>query len=363
MNIYCTIMAGGQGNRLWPLSQMNLPKQFLDLMGIGMSMLQLTYNRFRSVCPPDHFIVVTNKSYVDIVKKQLPDLPESNIICEPFRRNTAACIAYANAYIKQKDKNAIVIVTPSDHLIINEQMFVDSVMAGAEFAASGDYLVTIGVRAHKPETAFGYIQTGAPVGAQFPLVNKVKTFTEKPNADMAQIFYECGDFCWNTGVFVWSVMAIDQALTKYMPNIQSQFDAIDSLPTTYWTEEAISRVYEECENVSIDYGVLEKARNVYMVQAEAQWSDLGSWEALYENCDKDESLNANLSGIAIMHDSDKCLVSVPKNKYCVVDGLSNYMIVERGNVLLICPRENSKTSWNYASEISAIKNSSNIKNH
>lgn len=352
-------MAGGQGSRLWPLSQMEMPKQFVDLTGIGKTMLQMTYNRFRAICEPDHFVVVTNKIYYDLVHQQLPEMPSENILCEPFRRNTAACIAYASLFIKQKNPNAVEIVTPSDQLIINEQIFINNALTGAEFAASGDNLITIGVKAYKPETAFGYIQIGSPVGEQYPSLNKVKTFTEKPNAEMAQVFYECGDFCWNSGVFIWSIDSINNAMTKYLPNIQSQFDALDKLPISYWTYDAICRVYEECENVSIDYGIMEKARNVYVIQTEAQWSDLGSWDALYEQGDKDNYKNVVISGNPILHDTSGCLIHVDDSKFCIVDGLNDYMIVDQGNILLICPRESGKISWKYAAELNIKINNNN----
>ena len=350
-NIYCVIMAGGQGSRLWPLSQMELPKQFVDLTGVGKTMLQLTYERFRTICEPDHFVVVTNKNYVGLAHEQLPEMPAENILCEPFRRNTAACIAFATLFIKQKDPDVIEIVTPSDQLIINEKMFIENAMAGVEYAGAGDNLITIGVKAYKPETAFGYIQVGSPVSEQFPTINKVKTFTEKPNEEMAQVFYECGDFCWNSGVFIWSVRAISDALTKFLPNIQKQFDALDKLPSSYWTEQTVSRIYEECENVSIDYGVMEKAQNVFVVQTDAQWSDLGSWDALYEQGEKDARQNVVVNGKAIIYDSDRCLIHVSNDKYCIIDGLQDYMIVDQEDILLICPRTNGQKSWKYATEL------------
>lgn len=350
-NIYCVIMAGGKGNRLWPLSQTMIPKQFLDLVGVGKTILQMTYERFRTICSPEHFVVVTNESYLSLVKAQLPELPEKNILCEPFRRNTSACIAYANAFIKQQDKDAITIVTPSDHLILNESLFVESVKTAASYAEKNQSLVTIGVKAYKPETAFGYIQIGDSIGKEYPMLNKVKTFTEKPNAEMAQVFYECGDFCWNTGVFVWSVAAIEREMTKYLPNVQSQFDILDALPVSHWTREAVERAYEECENISIDYGVMEKARNVYVQQTDAAWSDLGSWDALYEQGRKDKKGNAVLSGKAIIQKSEECLVHVDANRFCILEGLKDYMVVERGDVLIICPKSSGNSSWKYAADI------------
>ena len=354
--IYCIIMAGGQGSRLWPISQPELPKQFIDLVGCGRTMLQLTYDRFRQICDPKHFIVVTNEMFYDLVHSQLPDLPVENILREPFRRNTAACIAFANTYVKQLNKDAVTIVTPSDHIIMNDSLFLDSVRHGALFAKDNDALVTIGIKAYKPETAFGYIQFGEPVGGDFPLLYKVKTFTEKPNLEMAQVFYECGDFCWNAGVFIWSVNAIEMALSKYLPNIQSQFDSIDPIPRSHWTREAILRIYDECDNISIDYGIMERARNVYVEQTDASWSDLGGYDAIYEQADKDKKRNAVTGGRAIMKNSSGCLVTLPKDKTCVIEGLSDYMVVENDQVLLICPRANGRLVSNYAADLNASIN-------
>jgi len=352
-NIYCTIMAGGQGSRLWPVSQPAAPKQFIDLVGVGRTMLQLTYDRFRTICEPDHFVVVTNEEYAHLVRTQLPDIPEQNILCEPFRRNTASCIAYANTFIKQHNPDAVTVVTPSDHLILDNNVFVNSVSNAIKFASNNDALVTIGVKAYKPETSFGYIQFGEIVDPEVPSLFKVKTFTEKPNLEMAQIFYECGEFCWNSGVFVWNVKAIEMALSKYLPSVQSQFDHLDSMPFTYWTKEAVRQVYDECDNISIDYAVLERASNVYIEQTDASWSDLGGWEAIYEQTTKDSKANATTGGRTIYKDSAGCLVSIPESKVCIVEGLKDYMVVENNGILLICHRSNGRLVSTYAADIDA----------
>ncbi len=354
-HLFCTIMAGGRGSRLWPLSQPSMPKQFLDLVGIGRTMLQITYDRFRPLCEPDHFIVVTNEEYAPFVREQLPDVPAQNILCEPSRRNTAVCIAFANTYIKQIDSQAINIVTPSDHLILDNNKFINSVSTAANFASTHDALVTIGIKAHRPETAFGYIQLGEPTGDEYPQLYNVKTFTEKPNLEMARIFFECGEFCWNSGVFVWTQQAIENALTKYLPNVQNQFDQLNSIPYTAWTHDIVQHVYDECDNISIDYAVMERANNVYVEQSDASWSDLGSWDSMYEHAQRDNMGNAVTSGRAVLKESAGNLINVPNEKVCIVQGLKNYMVVDHSNVLLICPFDKRHVSSSYAAEISAIQ--------
>ncbi len=352
-NIYCIIMAGGLGSRLWPLSQASMPKQFIDLMGLGRTMLQLTFDRFSSMCDTEHFVVVTNEEYYETVCQQLPEIPLKNILREPFRRNTATCIAFATAYIKQLDPNAVCVVTPADHLILNEMRFVKSVQTAVDFAAVNDALVTVGVKAHKPETAFGYIQFGDPVGDNYPQLHLVKTFTEKPNLEMAQIFFECGEFVWNSGVFAWSISSIEKALQKFLPNTQKQFTMLDAIPRSHWTRESVRMAYDECENISIDYGVMERAQNVYVELTDAAWSDLGSWEAIYEQGQKDQNGNTSISGQVILKGSKDCLVDIPAGKTCIADGMDGYMIVDNGEMLLICPRSKSHLTSSYAAEISA----------
>lgn len=352
-NVFCTIMAGGQGSRLWPLSLPSVPKQFLDLVGIGRTMLQLTYDRYRLICEPNHFVIVTNEEYADIVRQQLPEVPVENILCEPFRRNTASCIAFANTFIKQRNPQAISVVTPADHLILDNEQFIRSVRTSISFAEGNDALLTIGIKAHKPETTFGYIQFGEPLGDNYPQLYNVKTFTEKPNEEMAQIFYECGEFCWNSGVFVWTIKSIEKALSKYLPSVQSQFDGLSRIPFTSWNRDIIRHVYDECDNISIDYAVMERARNVYVTQSNAAWSDLGSWDAVYERAQKDRSRNAITSGRAILKESKGNLITLPSGKVCVAQGLNDYLIVDNNDILLICPRSKSRLASTFAAEIDA----------
>ncbi len=356
MKTFCVILAGGTGTRLWPLSQIAKPKQFLDLAGVGRTMLQLTYDRFRSLCPPEDFVVVTLAEFRSLVREQLPEVPESNILCEPFKRNTAAAIVFASSFIKQVDPEATMVVTPADHLILNSEIFVKSVSEAVNYAECHDDIVTIGIKASRPETTYGYIQVGEPVESRKQCsIHHVRTFTEKPNAEMAQVFFDCGDFCWNSGVFVWRRSVIDAAMRKFMSSVATSFDSLDAIPVSHWTPAAIRTVYEQCETISVDYAVLEKARNVVVCQTSALWSDIGGWSALYEHNGKDDRGNAVVSGNAILKDSSGCLVHVDGKNVCVVEGLHDYMVIQRGDVTLVCPRNRGGSIWSYASEIRAEK--------
>ncbi len=349
-NLYCIILAGGQGTRLWPLSQQKMPKQFIDLIGVGQTMLQLTFNRFREICPIENFIIATNADYVDIVRSQLPGIPLENILAEPLRRNTAATIAFATEFIKQRNSQAVLLFTPADHLIFDpERKFLDSILSAVDFAENHDALMTIGVHASRPETAFGYIQVGEKV--EDSNVNRVITFTEKPDAEMAQVFFDCGEFCWNTGIFVFNIQAIETAMNIHLPAVHKQFEILDSLPSSHWTQEALRQAFEECEFISIDHGVMEKAQNIYMVETNVMWSDLGSWEALFEIGNKDESNNTLLNGKTVMKNSKNCLVRLKDKKVALIDGLEDYLILEKGNYMIICPRSKANASWKYSSEM------------
>ena len=346
-------MAGGSGTRLWPLSRNRKPKQFIDVMGVGKSMLQLTYNRFRAICPPERFVVVTIEDYHDFVVEQLPDVPHDNILCEPFKRNTTACVALANCFIRRHDPDAIIVVTPSDHLILEENAFMSCVSDAVSYVSNSNQLMTIGIKASRPDTAFGYIQIGDKVGNPDSNIHEVRTFTEKPNAEMAQTFFDCGDFCWNSGVCVWKLSSIVDAMHRHMPRLQALFDGLTALPSAPWSPQELRSVYAECENISISYGVLEKARNVVVSLSDAAWCDVGGWDSVYDQAPKDAAGNANPSGTALIKSSDGCLIHLDDDASCVVEGLHDYMVVLRGKMLLVCPRSSGPNTWRFASEIKA----------
>lgn len=353
-NLYCVILAGGTGSRLWPLSRPARPKQFLDILGVGRTMLQLTYERYLKICPPERFVVVTLDEYRPLVEEQLPSVPLANILCEPFKRNTAASIAFAGAFLKQVAKDAIMMVTPSDHLIMDNDVFVSSVLSAADFVQSDDRLMTIGIKAFRPETAYGYIQVGGRLaGSDENPVHAVKTFTEKPDADMANTFFECGDFCWNSGVFIWKRETIENALRRYAPTLQQAFDVLDTIPVSRWTDGALRSAYEQVETISVDYAVMEKARNVAVCLTRATWSDIGGWGAIYEQSAKDQAGNAVVNGNAYLKDTTGCLIHAERDKRVVVDGLKDYMVVVRDGVTLICPLSRGAQAWRYASELKA----------
>lgn len=276
-NVYCVIMAGGIGSRFWPLSRTKKPKQFLDILGTGNSLIQQTFKRLTGICPSENIYIVTGKIYRDLVIEQLPEVNPQNILLEPMRRNTAPCIAYANNVIKERNPNAIVIVAPSDHLILEPERFISTIKTAVNFAENNDALLTIGIKPSRPETGFGYIQISGNVEEGTKDMFKVKTFTEKPNLELAKVFVDSGEFYWNAGIFIWSAKAIYEAFGKYLPKVQALFDENLTPIGASDHQESLANIYTECKNVSIDYGILEKADNVYVICSEFGWSDLGTW--------------------------------------------------------------------------------------
>lgn len=334
---YCVIMGGGIGSRFWPFSRETYPKQFLDMFGTGRSLLQMTFDRFSKIIPKENIYIVTNEVYAPLVKSQLPELKDKQILLEPSRRNTAPCIAYASYHIRACNPNANIVVAPSDHLILKEDQFLKDIKKGLDFVKQNSALVTLGVKPSRPETAYGYIQSDEEAIGDF---NKVKTFTEKPNAELAQIFYESGEFFWNSGLFLWNVNSILEAFKRFLPDITARFDlGLDQFNTP---EEKvfIDENFLYCQNISIDYGIMEKADNVYMLGVDFGWADLGTWGSLYDIAPKDECQNVLLKSRAMMYDSSNNLVALDnKDKLAVIQGLEGYIVADSGNVLLICKKE------------------------
>lgn len=355
-NTYCVIMAGGIGSRFWPLSKSSMPKQFLDITGTGRTLIQMTFDRFKEICPVENFIVVTNISYKEHVLKQLPELNESQVLLEPLRRNTAPCVAYACNRIRLVDPGATIIVAPSDHLILQKNEFLTQIRAGLEFVEQNDALVTLGLTPHRPETAYGYIQIDGRIPFQgMNNLFKVKTFTEKPNLEMANIFLESGEFFWNAGIFIWKLESILRAFDQWLPEIAALFKRGEKL---YGTDDEIyfiNKTYSECQNISIDYGIMEKAENVYVLCTDFGWSDLETWGALYESLPKDENANSVKGSNVMLYNSQNCLVNVPDDRIIVLQGLDGYIVVESESTLLVCRKEDEQQIRQFVNDVRQLK--------
>ena len=343
-NFYCVIMAGGIGSRFWPISRNFRPKQFLDILGTGQTFLQETFNRFAKILPKENILIVTGSNYTDLVNEQLPGIDPAQIVSEPSRCNTAPCIAYATYKILDKNPNATIVVAPSDHLIINEVEFIRIINKALEFATVNDSLVTLGIKPTRPETGYGYIQINHSrkdviMGEAY----KVKTFTEKPNLELAKVFIESGEFFWNSGLFVWTVKTILAALKNLLPEINSLFEQGIGKYNKPEEKDFIKKVYNECISVSIDYGIMEKADNVFAFPGDFGWSDLGTWESLYLQWPKDNQNNMIDAQRTILDKVSNSSVTVSKKeKLVVIEGLDNYLVADTDDVLLICPRNNEE---------------------
>jgi mannose-1-phosphate guanylyltransferase len=329
-------MAGGVGSRFWPKSRNNFPKQFIDILGLGRSLLQLTYERFLKVCSPENIYVLTNEQYINVIVDQLPALNKNNIIAEPSRNNTAPCIAYASFKIASLNPDAEIIVAPSDHLILDEKTFLEKVQTALDFAEASDALLTLGITPNRPDTGYGYINYERQGNNG---IHKVNRFLEKPNLEKAIEFVSSGDYVWNAGIFIWKVSAILTALEKYAPEVYQLFLRGKSMYNTIDERKFIQENYPLSPNISIDYAIMEKAENVYTVPGEFGWSDLGTWASLYEVMDKDESNNVFTGFSASLQGTENCMIQLPKEKVAIIKGLSNYIIVDDGKVLLIYPKQ------------------------
>lgn len=350
-NIYVVIMAGGSGTRFWPYSRDAKPKQFLDVVGTGRSLLQMTFDRFNEITSSDKIWVVSNEKYGELISEQLPELGPHQVLLEPEKRNTAPCIAYAAYKILKQDPNAVLVVTPSDHAIFKEKEFEKVIQTAVNGAKEEERLITIGIRPNRPETGYGYIQYISDPGVP---VKKVKTFTEKPEVELAAKFIESGDFLWNSGIFVWSVEAIIKAFEQHDDEIANLFASGLSEYFTAGEKKFIKNAYSQSKNISIDYAILEKANNVFVVPGDFGWSDLGSWNALHEIKKKDEDDNV-IEGNVLTYESHDNYIKGKKNKLTVVQGAEGFLIADFDDVLLVCKKEDSTVFRDFITDVKAHK--------
>jgi len=349
---YAIIMAGGIGSRFWPISRTSYPKQFIDILGTGKTLIQNTYERFLKVCPKENIYIVTNENYLELVRAQLPDMGDQQILTEPVMRNTAPCIAYGCFKIESINPNASIVVAPSDHLILDEAAFITAIEKSLKIASENQCLITLGIMPSRPDTGYGYIQyTDQVIGDDF---HKVKTFTEKPTLDIAKTFLQSGDFLWNAGIFIWSADAILKAFNRYLPDMNEIFADAKPVYNSDNERNHINKAYLQCTNISIDYGIMEKADNVYVLPSEFGWSDLGTWASIYQLAEKDYVGNVVIpSEKVIMYDSSNCMVNVPGEKLVVLQGLHDYIVVESNNTLLICPRDQEQNVKQVVADVKA----------
>ena len=319
-NNYCVIMGGGIGSRFWPYSRKNLPKQFLDFFGTGRSLIQQTFDRYKKIVPLENIFITTNVLYKELVQEQLPELKEEQILLEPTRRSTAPCIAWASYHIKKINPNANVIVAPSDHLILKEEEFKEAIIKGLEFVSHSPQLLTLGIKPNRPETGYGYIQIDEEKQGDF---FKVKTFIEKPQLEFAKVFVESGEFYWNSGIFLWNINTIINAFNEIMPEVCSKLSE---------GEED----FASCPNISIDYGIMEKANNVFVQLCDFGWADLGTWSSLYDVSPKDVNENVAINGNSLLYNCKQNVVVVPEGKLAVLQDLEGYLVAATDNVLLVC---------------------------
>jgi mannose-1-phosphate guanylyltransferase len=356
VNNYAVIMAGGVGERFWPMSRTSRPKQFIDILGTGKTLIHQTYERFTEICLPENIFIVTNKKYKDLVMEQVPGIEERQVICEPTRKNTAPCIAYAAWKIHAMNPDARMVVAPSDHIILKEEAFKDVIRAALAASATNDWLITLGITPSRPDTGYGYIQyLPEELQAEDSRLKKVKTFTEKPVLEMAEQFLRSGDFLWNSGIFIWSSNAIIEAFERFQPEISYVFR--EAMPKYNQPEEQpyMDVAYATCKSISIDYAIMEKAENVYVFVSDFGWSDLGTWGALYEVRQKDEHNNAVVGKNVMLYNSSNCVINIPHEKLVIIQGLDDFIISESDNALLICQKSQEQQIRKFVSDIKILK--------
>ena len=380
-NNYCVIMAGGVGSRFWPFSREEKPKQFLDFFGTGRSLLQMTIDRFRPIVPVENMFIVTNIAYKHLILEQVPDIKESQILCEPARRNTAPCIAYATAHIRalclrkagltaanqdwtRPEMKANIVVAASDHLILEEEKFRQAILKAFDFVSENNAICTLGMQPTRPETGYGYIQfvadelnevesrkTASLKVERSEGIYPVKTFTEKPNLEMAKVFLDSGDFLWNSGIFIWNLQTISEAFRYLLPEVADRFREGELLMGTEKEEKFIEDIFPKCPNISIDYGIMEKAENVYVIPSSFGWSDLGTWGSLYELSEKDEQGNVSLHSEAHFHEAKGNIVVLEPGKKVIVQGVDDMIIAEEKGALLVCKKAEEQRIKQFVSEL------------
>ncbi len=352
-HFYVAILAGGIGSRFWPKSRTAYPKQFIDILNTGKTLIQSTYERFAAFLPEDHIFIVTSDEYVGFVKEQLPQMAAANILAEPSRKNTAPCVAYMAFKLIQKDPLASLIVAPSDHLVLDNAEFERVALEALNFAGHMKAFVTLGIKPTYPNTGYGYIQHETiPVADN---IFQVKTFTEKPNTDLARTFIASGDFLWNAGIFIWRVQDVLKAFEKYQPEMYDVFAAEQEHFSTPEEQNALARIYPLCTNISIDYAIMEHANNVYVIPASFGWSDLGTWNSAYDSLEKDYLGNAVAGNNVMVIDATKCMITAPHEKLLVLQGLDDFIVVDTKDVLLICKKENEQQVKEYVAEVKRNK--------
>ena len=348
-NIYVVIMAGGIGSRFWPESRVKKPKQFLDILNTGETLIQTTYARFLKIADKDNIFIVTNEQYIPILHEQLPGLPTTQILAEPMRKNTAPCIAYACHVIAARDPEAVVVVAPSDHLMLNTDTFLLTTLEAVDYAAKNDVLLTLGIKPTRPDTGYGYIQFDDSVVAGH--IHRVKTFTEKPDPELARTFLKSGDFLWNAGIFVWSVKSIMNAFDEHQQEIHQAFWAARKSLGTADEKRMIEKAYSICPNISIDYAIMENAHNVFVIPSSFGWSDLGTWASLWDNYEKDYYSNAVKGDNVIIYDATNNMIMANNKKLVVVQGLEDYIIIDTNDVLLICRKDKEQEIKDITSDL------------
>lgn len=346
-------MAGGIGSRFWPVSRTAFPKQFHDILGTGRSLIQWTYQRFIHICPKENIYFIVNEAYRETLKEQIPELDDFNIISEPSRKNTAPCAAYFAHKIMQLNPEGNIIMSPADHIIMDERAFERTMYDALDFVKHHPGLLTMGIKPSRPDTGYGYIQY--EVEADLEKVYRVKTFTEKPSLDLARTFLKSGDFLWNAGIFIWNVKTIMATLAKHLPEMNEVFQQATDAYNTTSEHDVIHSLYAQCTNISIDYGIMEKAKNVFVIPSYFGWCDLGTWESAYDNSDKDYLGNAVYGDNVMIIDANECMVKAPDGKLLVLQGLEQFIVIDTPDVLLICERGREQQIKEYVAEVKRNK--------